>query len=246
MVLVTPCAVLWSADEATALRAAGDEEPASESDGQGSEIEGFEEDTVETAAALAAASAVVHLYAANPEFWFARPDLIGWLGTYDRERLLDGQEWRVNGRYCYAMRWAPDRMLWWANGYWHAGLRSHVGEQTALLIAGDAALVPEQVAHVWMWYENGHWVPSSCRVHCAAGPFPARVARWALKLSGGVACAALCLQHYGALLANCDYWVAGCVVGLSIGFAAFVVGGEELRRTLQQRRPDGERAAPEW
>ena len=40
-----------------------------------------------------------------------------------------------NGRFCYAMRRAPDRMLWWANGYWHAGLRASVGEQTALLSA---------------------------------------------------------------------------------------------------------------
>lgn len=50
-----------------------------------------------------------------------------------------------------AMRRAPDRMLWWANGYWHAGLRSQVGEQTALLIAGDAAPVPERVVSPWMW-----------------------------------------------------------------------------------------------
>ena len=57
-----------------------------------------------------------------------------------------GEPTLVNGRFCYALRRAPERMLWWANGYWHAGLRSQVGEQTALLIAGDAAAVPEHGA----------------------------------------------------------------------------------------------------
>ena len=142
------------------------------------------------AAAFEAAAPSVHLYAAAPEFWFHRPELLHWLGTYDRELLYaaafappctrlhshypahgrirtgiprprpppaphahahahryGGEPTRVNGRFAYALRRAPDRMLWWSSGYWHAGLRTHIGEQTALLIAGDAALVPEQVPH---------------------------------------------------------------------------------------------------
>ena len=43
-----------------------------------------------------------------------------------------------------------------------------------MLIAGDAALVPENVAAPWMWFDQGQWVPSACLVHCAAGPAPQR------------------------------------------------------------------------
>lgn len=166
------------ASDEEVLRLAGDDlflagradEP---TDDEAAEAAAATEEAHEMAQAFAHAAATVHLYAAAPEFWFSKPELLGWLGSYDREHLLGGDvPTRVNGRFCYAMRRAPERMLWWANGYWHAGLRSSVGEQTALLIAGDAAAVPERVVSPWMWYENGAWVPSACLVHCAAGPAP--------------------------------------------------------------------------
>ena len=175
------------ADEAELLRATGDEalmrlaagtNPEGVDDDAADAAEEAaqaEEETAEIAAAMATAASSVHLHALAPEFWFSKPELLSWLGTYDREMLFGGGEpTRVNGRFCYAMRRAPDRMLWWANGYWHAGLRAHCGEQTALLIAGDAALVPENVAAPWMWFDQGQWVPSACLVHCAAGPAPQR------------------------------------------------------------------------
>ncbi len=63
------------------------------------------------------------------------------------------------------------------------GLRAHVGEQTALLIAGDAALLPERVVAPWMAFEHGAWVPSASDVRCAAGRAPlARGTAWAIGL----------------------------------------------------------------
>ena len=200
------------------MRAAGDRlflrrDPSPDDDDALAEGESDDEtdEEEETAAALASASSSVHLYAAAPEFWVSKPELLSWLGTYDRELLVAGGEpARVNGRFCYAMRRAPDRMLWWANGYWHAGVRSQVGEQTALLIAGDAAAVPERVVCPWMWYERGAWVPSACLVQCAAGPAPpaqGHACLVATQIAGGAALAAL-----GAIVFNHDWFDLQTVV----------------------------------
>ena len=210
------------ADDDEVLMAAGDDlylhhEAEEPTEDEAAEAATAEEEAVEMAAAFAAAAPTVHLYAAAPEFWFTKPELLGWLGTYEREHFVGGHEpTHVNGRFCYAMRRAPERMLWWANGYWHAGMRSTLGEQTALLIAGDTAAVPERVVSPWMAYENGGWAPAACLVHCAAGPAPparGQSCLIVLQLVGGVAFGAVAVFNIDTALA----------VLASVGWASIVL-----------------------
>ena len=115
---------------------------------------------------LARGAAVVRVYSDRPQRWLG--GVSDWMGSYDRECLLDGEPSLVNGRYAYAQRRSADKMLWWSAGYWHLGLRQHVGAQTAYLIAGDMAVLPELITSPWMNYENGAWKPMASRVRCAA------------------------------------------------------------------------------
>ena len=119
---------------------------------------------------LARGAAIVHVFFDRPERWLGT--IRDWMGTYDRECLLDGLPSLVNDRYAYALRRSPDKMLWWSAGYWHLGMRRHVGAQTALLIACDMAMLPELVTAPWMSFELGAWTPMQSRVRCAAGPAP--------------------------------------------------------------------------
>ena len=62
----------------------------------------------------------------------------------------------VHGRRVY--RHADDRrrMLWWAGGFWHAGVAADVGRQRGSLIARDAAHLPEEVgAARWQAASDG-------------------------------------------------------------------------------------------
>jgi hypothetical protein len=124
-----------------------------------------------------AAAASIHLDLALPEHWHHRPEHLAWVGTYDRETLAGGEPTLINGRFSYALRRSPEKMVWWANGYWHAGLRHHLGMQTALLIAGDAAIAPEHIKAPWMNFEGGAWVPTLAHVTAAAGPARTQILR---------------------------------------------------------------------
>ena len=88
---------LDGASDEEVMRAAGDdlflagrgEQP---TDDEAAEEATAEEEAAEMAAAFAHAAPTVHLYAAAPEFWFSKPELLAWLGTYDREHLLGGDQ----------------------------------------------------------------------------------------------------------------------------------------------------------
>ena len=122
-------------------------------------------------AVLDTASHVVHLDAEHPEQWGSRMHAYrSWMGTYEVERVDDSTlPLRVNGRYAYTHQSSRERMLWWSAGYWHLGLRRHLGAQTALLISGDSALLPEHIAEPWMIFERGAWATTPSQVRCKEG-----------------------------------------------------------------------------
>ena len=122
----------------------------------------------EIAEALAHAAPSVTLYMEHPEHRYARPEHQAWLGLYDRVQGAQDEPIILHGRYCYVLR-RTNKVMWWSSGYWHLGLRQHLGAQTAVLIAGDAAHVPENIRSPWMHFKDGAWTPVPSCVRCIKG-----------------------------------------------------------------------------
>ena len=155
---------------------------------------------VQAALHASTASPTVHLCIDWADVELMSSGEAAWVGTYQREiHPQNGAPRLVNGRCVYACQHAPERMLWWCtNGYWHAGLRTQLGQQAAVLIVNDAALAPHLVTHTWLAHRGGAWKATAVRCATGAAPWPYRIltwhtehAPWRARLAGMVRVAAL-------------------------------------------------------
>ena len=87
------------------------------------------------------------------------------LGVYERDDDIP----LLAGRCVYVQRHsligARQPMLWYAhNGFWHAGERQYLGQQTGWLIVGDEAAAPEHIVAEWrMWDDGTLWLAPRLR-----------------------------------------------------------------------------------
>mgnify|MGYP001245348448 CR=1 FL=1 len=74
-----------------------------------------------------------------------------YLGEYLWSRSL-------NGKPAYVHAADDRRMLWWCNGWWHAGAAVDAGRQRAILIARDDghANAPEEITALWQVAADGN------------------------------------------------------------------------------------------
>jgi len=106
---------------------------------------------------------VIHLTGHTSNSPGGRQQRREYLGVYVRcdDRPL------VNGRFAYAQIGPRSRrgkrMLWWCNGFWHAGEARFLGEQTGWLFAADGAAAPEHIAGEWQVHTGEGFVPAAVR-----------------------------------------------------------------------------------
>lgn len=169
-------------------------------DDSGSDSDGSSEDMLATSAssvhlAVAAAGPPLGERRAR-DYLILIATLSQYLGTYDR------CPWgtRVNGRFAYLKRGDEMRMIWFANGFWHAGLTQHLGQQAAALFVHDMSRSPEEISSCWEIHDSAGGVGcvSVPELICVSGP--AVHSPWLSLLGYMFSLPVLCIWLLGFLL----------------------------------------------